>query len=67
MLHFNGQSRASTESCLTVGSTDALSKSLQLLDGDSFICDQYAYGAATSTAEAYGRTCLGVESDAEGS
>ncbi len=66
-LHFSGHSRTSVDSCLTVGSTDALSKCLQLLKGDSFICDQYAYGAATSTAEAYGRTCLGVESDIEGS
>jgi aromatic amino acid aminotransferase I len=56
----------STPNCVTVGSTDALNKTLSLLDGDCFVCDEFAYGAAVSTGEALGRRCLGVRGDAEG-
>jgi aromatic amino acid aminotransferase I len=62
----HGSHCAEAETCLTVGSTDALAKSLQLLDGDTFICDQFAYGAAVSSAAALGRKCIGVEGDSEG-
>ena len=53
-------------SCVTIGSTDAFSKVLTLLDGDSVIFDEYAYGTAVSVCRTYGRTGIGVKMDANG-
>ena len=53
-------------SCVTIGSTDAFAKVLNLLNGDSVFFDEYAYGTAVSACRAFGRTGLGVEMDAQG-
>ena len=55
-----------TDSCVTVGSTDAFAKVLSLLDGDSVLFDKYAYGTAVAACTAAGRTAIGVEMDAMG-
>lgn len=53
-------------SCVTIGSTDALAKVLTLLNGDSVLFDEYAYGTAVSACRTYGRTSIGVKMDANG-
>jgi DNA-binding transcriptional MocR family regulator len=52
--------------CVSIGSTDALAKSLTLLNGDSVLFDEYAYGTAVSAARSFGRNCVGVKMDAQG-
>lgn len=52
--------------CVSIGSTDALAKSLQLLSGDCVLYDEYAYGTAVSSARAFGRHCVGVKMDEHG-
>lgn len=53
-------------SCVSIGSTDALAKVLTLLNGDSVIFDEFAYGTAVSACRTYGRTGIGVKMDANG-
>jgi DNA-binding transcriptional MocR family regulator len=52
--------------CPTVGSTDALTKTIQLLDTDYVLFDQYAYGAAVNTAYVFGKKVAGVTCDEYG-
>jgi DNA-binding transcriptional MocR family regulator len=53
-------------SCVSIGSTDALAKSFQLLSGNCVLYDEYAYGTAVSAARAFGRQCVGVKMDGQG-
>jgi len=52
--------------CMTVGSTDALAKTLMLLNGDSVLMDQYAYGTAINACKVMNRTPIGIKMDSEG-
>ena len=52
--------------CITVGSTDAFSKCLTMLNGNTVLFDEFAYGSAVSTSRTLGRTNIGVRMDAEG-
>ena len=58
--------RNDSASCVTIGSTDAFSKILLLLNGDTVMFDQYAYGAAVSSVTALGRNGVGVQMDEHG-
>jgi DNA-binding transcriptional MocR family regulator len=49
--------------CVSVGSTDAFAKILTLLNGDSVIFDEYAYGASVNACSVFGRKPLGVAMD----
>jgi DNA-binding transcriptional MocR family regulator len=49
--------------CPTVGSTDALTKTMMLLKTDYVMFDQYAYGAAVNTCYVLGRKTAGVPVD----
>lgn len=53
-------------SCMTVGSTDAMAKILQMFKGDSVLFDEYAYGAAVNQVEVFGKKPIGVRMDNEG-
>ena len=55
-----------TDCCVSVGSTDAWSKVLTLIDTDAVVYDQYAYGAAVNTSNSLGKQAIGVGSDSEG-
>jgi DNA-binding transcriptional MocR family regulator len=55
-----------TESCITVGSTDAWAKILTLVDSDVVLFDQHAYGAAVNACESLGKKSIGVKTDDEG-
>lgn len=55
--------RNSISSCMTIGSTDALSKIFMLLSGDSVLFDQFAYGSAVGTCKVLGRKPIGVKTD----
>ncbi len=57
---------ASACSCVTVGSTDAFSKTMTLLQSDSVIFDQYSYGHAVATSQQLGKQSIGVAVDADG-
>lgn len=54
------------ETCVTVGSSDAWAKVVQLIDTDAVVYDQFAYGAATNLAEVLGKQSLGVPCDQHG-
>ncbi len=56
----------STDTCITVGSTDAWSKILSLVDSDIVLFDRHAYGAAVNTCESLGKKPIGVMTDGEG-
>jgi aromatic amino acid aminotransferase I len=53
-------------SCVTVGSTDAISKILTLLECDSLIFDEFAYGHSVITSETLGKKPIGVRMDENG-
>jgi DNA-binding transcriptional MocR family regulator len=54
------------DTCMSVGSTDAFAKVLLLLNGDTVIFDEFAYGAAVGASHALGRTNVGIKMDEEG-
>lgn len=54
------------QSCVSVGSTDSLSKILLLLNGDSVLFDKFAYGTAVASCKAFGRNPIGVAMDENG-
>jgi aromatic amino acid aminotransferase I len=56
----------SYNTCMTVGSTDAMAKILQMFNGDSVLFDEYAYGAAVNQCEVFGKKPIGVKMDNEG-
>ncbi|RYH14519.1 hypothetical protein EON65_33460 [archaeon] len=58
--------RSGYQTCMSCGSTDALSKTITLIKTDSILFDQYAYGAAVTTAEALGKLPIGVPGDSQG-
>lgn len=58
--------RTDFDSCMSVGSTDAFAKILMLLNGDTVLFDEYAYGASVSAATALGRKNVGVRMDEHG-
>jgi aromatic amino acid aminotransferase I len=53
-------------SCVTVGSTDALFKILTLLECDSLIFDEYAYGHSVITSETLNKKPIGIRMDENG-
>lgn len=55
-----------TDTCITVGSTDAWAKILTLVDSDVVLFDQHAYGAAVNACESLGKKSIGVKTDSEG-
>lgn len=52
--------------CVTIGSTDGLFKILTLIECNSMILDEYAYGHAMVTCETLGKKCIGVKIDENG-
>jgi DNA-binding transcriptional MocR family regulator len=52
--------------CPTVGSTDALAKTMMLVKTDYVLFDQYAYGAAVNTCLVLGKHVAGVAVDQYG-
>lgn len=58
--------KCEVNSCMTVGSTDALAKVIQLIDTDAIIFDQFAYGTAVSVCHTQGKVAVGVAMDEEG-
>lgn len=64
-IHAN-QGKSEFDICVTVGSTDALFKTLTMLSGNATLFDKYAYGSAVATSRSLGRTNIGVEMDGEG-
>lgn len=58
--------RAGTESCVTVGSSDAWAKILQLVDTEAIMYDNFAYGTAINIAEVMGKKSIGVPFDEHG-
>ena len=58
--------RSDFATCMSVGSTDALAKIYSLLNGDSVIFDEYAYGTAVMACETVGRKPIGVKMDDKG-
>lgn len=58
--------RQTVDLCPTVGSTDALVKTLMLLNTDYVLFDQYAYGAAVNTCNVLGKRAAGVACDEYG-
>eukprot|EP01040_Poterioochromonas_malhamensis_P017526 gene17526-20178_t len=58
--------REGTESCVTVGSSDAWAKILQLVDTEAIMYDNFAYGTAINIAEVMGKKSIGVPFDEHG-
>jgi DNA-binding transcriptional MocR family regulator len=58
--------RSNFDCCMTVGSTDAFAKILMLLNGDTVMFDEYAYGASVGASSLLGRTNVGVKMDWDG-
>ena len=54
------------KTCLTIGSTDAFAKIIQLLDGDTILFDKLAYNSSISSCQALGKNILGVDFDEYG-
>ncbi len=53
-------------SCVTVGSTDAFTKVLTLLQCDSVLFDEFAYGHSVISSETLGKQPIGVAMDSDG-
>lgn len=52
--------------CVTIGSTDGLFKILTLIECNSMLLDEFAYGHAMTTCETLGKKCIGIKIDANG-
>ena len=52
--------------CVTIGSTDGLFKILTLIECNSMLLDEYAYGHAMTTCETLGKKCIGIKIDEHG-
>jgi DNA-binding transcriptional MocR family regulator len=52
-----------TDSCVTIGSSDAWAKVVQLIDTEAVVYDNFVYGAATNLAEVMGKKSIGVPCD----
>jgi DNA-binding transcriptional MocR family regulator len=57
---------AGSDTCITVGSTDAWAKILTMIDSDVVLFDKHAYGAAVNACEALGKRSVGVATDMHG-
>ena len=52
--------------CMTIGSTDALMKIIQLIKTDAILFDEYAYGTAVTVCTTMNKKAVGIPMDAEG-
>lgn len=50
-------------SCVTVGSSDAWAKIVELIDTDVVFYDKFAYGTAVSVSEYLGKRSIGIAND----
>lgn len=50
-------------SCVTVGSSDAWAKTVELIDTDAVIYDTFAYGTAVNVSEVLGKRSIGIAND----
>jgi aromatic amino acid aminotransferase I / 2-aminoadipate transaminase len=58
--------RETTETCMTIGSTDGWAKTLELIDTDVIFFDNFIYGAASNMSHVLGKKNIGVAFDSEG-
>ena len=65
-VHNSSPSGGTVNTCMTIGSTDALLKILQLVHTDAILMDEFAYGTAVAVAGATGKKAVGVAMDDSG-
>lgn len=62
----NVPANSGSGTCMTVGSTDAYAKIIQLVDTDVILLDEFAYGTAVAVCRTLGKQPVGVPMDEHG-